>query len=143
MGGGNTWHPQVDNLIALLNALHFRAGYGWAVWELGFFLRTEACSTWIDQNSGKAHPNSFSLPQNHPNPFNPLTNITFHLPYSEFVELKVYNILGKEVATIVTNKLNQGNHTYTFDEKNLADGIYYYRIHAGDFQDVKKMVLIK
>ena len=62
---------------------------------------------------------------------------------SEYVELKVYNILGKEVATLVSNKLNQGSHTYTFDGKNLASGVYYYRIQAGEFQDVKKMILLK
>jgi hypothetical protein len=57
--------------------------------------------------------------------------------------VKVYNILGKEVATLVSNKLNQGNHTYQFDGRNLASGIYYYQLVAGEFQDVKKMILIK
>jgi hypothetical protein len=85
----------------------------------------------------------FNLDQNYPNPFNPLTTIEFTLPKSEHVELKVYNILGKEVATLVSNKLNQGNHTYTFDSKNLASGIYYYQLVAGDFREVKKMILIK
>jgi len=85
----------------------------------------------------------FSLPQNYPNPFNPSTSIEFTLPKQEFVELKVYNILGKEVATIVSNKLNQGNHTYTFDGKNLASGVYYYQLVAGDYREVKKMILIR
>jgi hypothetical protein len=85
----------------------------------------------------------YSLSQNHPNPFNPSTTIEFNLPKSEFVNLKFFNILGKEVATLVSNKLNSGNHTYTFDGKNLASGIYYYQLVAGDYREVKKMILLR
>jgi len=88
-------------------------------------------------------PNRYSLRQNYPNPFNPSTNIEFTLPKPEYVELKVYNILGKEVTTLVSNKLNPGNHTYQFNSKNLSSGIYFYRIETGDFQDVKKMILLR
>jgi hypothetical protein len=91
----------------------------------------------------KIIPNYFTLKQNFPNPFNPSTTIEFTLPKSEFVELKVYNILGKEVSTVVSNKLNQGNHTYSFDGKNLASGIYYYQLTAGDYREVKKMILLR
>ena len=86
---------------------------------------------------------NYHLPQNYPNPFNPSTTIEFSLAKSEFVELKIYNILGKEVSTLVSKKLNQGNHTYTFDGKNLASGIYYYQLVASDYREVKKMILIK
>ena len=85
----------------------------------------------------------FKLHQNYPNPFNPSTTIEFSLPKSEFVELKVFNILGKKVAIIVSKNLNQGNHTYTFDGKNLASGIYYYQLVAGDYREVKKMILLR
>jgi hypothetical protein len=88
-------------------------------------------------------PNNFVLMQNYPNPFNPSTTIEFTLPKSEYVELKVYNILGKEVSTLVSKKLNQGSHTYTFDGKNLASGIYYYQLVGGEYREVKKMILIK
>jgi parallel beta-helix repeat protein len=88
-------------------------------------------------------PFSHALNQNYPNPFNPSTNIEFTLPKSEFVELRVYNILGKEVSTLVSKKLNQGNHTYTFDGSNLASGIYYYHLVAGEYREVKKMIMIK
>ena len=88
-------------------------------------------------------PNTFSLKQNYPNPFNPSTTIEFTLPKSEFVELKVYNILGKEVSTLISMKLNQGNHTYTFNGNNLASGIYYYRIKAGNFVETRKMIYLK
>ena len=88
-------------------------------------------------------PQKTRLNQNYPNPFNPSTTIEFTLPKSEFVELKVYNILGKEVVTLVSNKLNQGNHTYQFDGKNLASGIYYYQLTAGNYRQVKKMIFLK
>jgi N-acetylneuraminic acid mutarotase len=86
---------------------------------------------------------NFHLSQNYPNPFNPSTTIEFTLSKFEFVELKVYNIIGKEVSTLVSNKLNQGNHTYTFDGKNLASGVYYYRIKAGNFVQTRKMIYLK
>ena len=95
------------------------------------------------QNTNPLIPKVYSLLQNYPNPFNPSTTIEFTLPKSEFVELKVFNILGKEVSTVVSKKVNQGNHTYTFGGKNLASGIYYYQLVAGEYREVKKMILIK
>jgi len=84
-----------------------------------------------------------NVSQNYPNPFNPLTTIEFSLPKSEFVTLIIYNILGEEVTTLVNDKLQAGNHTYQFDGSDLASGVYLYRIEAGEFQQVRKMVLIK
>ena len=98
--------------------------------------------TTIVDNS-QIYINSYQLQQNYPNPFNPSTNIDFRLPKSEFVELKVYNILGKEVSTLVSKKLNQGNHTFTFEGKNLTSGLYYYRIKAGNFVKTRKMIYLK
>ncbi len=88
-------------------------------------------------------PDKFGLHQNYPNPFNPSTTIVFTLPKSEFIELKVFNVLGKEVANIVSKELNTGKHTYTFNGRNLASGVYYYVITAGDYRDVKKMILLR
>jgi len=141
--GGDNWVPQKEDLSAPLNALHFKDGYGWAVGRNGLVLRTEDGASWIDETNGKSYPNKFSLSQNYPNPFNPSTTIEFSLPKSEFVELKVFNILGKEVTTLVYDKLQAGNRTYTFDGKNLASGVYYYRLVAGDYRDVKKMILLR
>jgi hypothetical protein len=97
----------------------------------------------LKEDDALIKPQNYILYQNYPNPFNPSTTIEFTLPKSEFVKLKVYNILGKEVATLVLNKLNKGNHTYQFDGKNLASGIYYYQWVAGEYREVKKMILIK
>jgi hypothetical protein len=87
--------------------------------------------------------NNYVLSQNYPNPFNPSTTIEFTLPKSENVELKVYNILGRKVLTLVSKKLNQGNHSYQFDGQNLASGVYYYQLVAGNFHQVKKMIILK
>ncbi|MBN1633915.1 MAG: T9SS type A sorting domain-containing protein [Ignavibacteria bacterium] len=89
-------------------------------------------------------PNAYSLLQNYPNPFNPSTTIRFELPKATNVTLKIYNINGQEVASLINNTLiNAGTSEYTFDASNLSTGIYFYSIQAGNFKDTKKMVLIK
>jgi len=103
----------------------------------------ESMANNIDKSEIIKLPQICTLSQNYPNPFNPSTKIEFTIPKSEFVELKVYNILGNEVSTLVSKKLNQGNHTYTFNGKNLASGIYYYQLVTGDFREVKKMILLR
>ena len=85
----------------------------------------------------------YTLEQNYPNPFNPSTKIDFSLPKQSVVSLKVFNVLGQEVSTLVNATLNAGKHQVTFDAKNLATGLYIYRITAGDFTSVKKMLLVK
>ncbi|MBN2571453.1 MAG: endonuclease [Ignavibacteriales bacterium] len=92
---------------------------------------------------GENIPNEFSLSQNYPNPFNPSTIIKFALPKASNVRLLVYNVLGEEVATLVNNELNAGWHTVDFNANNLSSGIYFYRIEAGDFVSVQKMILMK
>jgi hypothetical protein len=87
--------------------------------------------------------NDYNLSQNYPNPFNPSTTIEFTLPKSEFVILKVYNVLGEEIITVVNDRLQTGNHTYSFDGSILASGVYLYRIETGEWSDVRKMILLK
>jgi len=88
-------------------------------------------------------PTEFALLQNYPNPFNPSTTINYELPASNFVTLKIYDLVGKEVATLVNEKLDAGRYTATFNGSNLASGMYFYKITAGEFTFVRKMVLIK
>ena len=88
-------------------------------------------------------PSDFTLEQNYPNPFNPSTNIRFSLPEANQVTLKVFDMLGQEVVTLVNEFINAGSYEVTFDASNLPTGIYTYSLTAGDFQSVKKMMLIK
>ena len=88
-------------------------------------------------------PMDYNLSQNYPNPFNPSTTINFTIPSNELVTLKIYNILGSEVATLVNGTLAAGSYKYNFDAQNLASGIYLYELKAGNFLEIKKMNLLK
>ncbi|MCX7877160.1 MAG: T9SS type A sorting domain-containing protein, partial [Ignavibacteria bacterium] len=88
-------------------------------------------------------PNYYSLSQNYPNPFNPATSIKYTIPKSGLVTLKVYDVLGREVATLVNEKKEPGIYDVNFDASELSSGIYFYRLEAGDFKAVKKMMLVK
>ncbi len=88
-------------------------------------------------------PTSYELGQNYPNPFNPSTTIEFALPKNSNVKLVVYDILGSEVTTLINNQFNAGYHKVNFSAANLASGIYFYTLKAGDFVSTKKLVLLK
>jgi xylan 1,4-beta-xylosidase len=88
-------------------------------------------------------PEDFLLEQNYPNPFNPSTAIRFQLSTFGFVSLKIYDVLGREVTTLVNNIQQAGSHTFEWDASGLPSGLYVYRIHAGDQVDSKKMLLMK
>jgi len=88
-------------------------------------------------------PQEFAISQNYPNPFNPTTTIDFAVPKSSLVTLKVYDILGKEITTLINKDMNSGNYKVNFDASGLASGMYIYTITAGDFTSSKKMVLLK
>jgi len=93
-------------------------------------------------------PVEFALRQNYPNPFNPVTNISFNLPEQENVSLKIYNIKGELVRTLVDEVFPAGEHTVQWEGQNnnhrkVSSGIYFYRIQAGRHSDVRKAVLLK
>ncbi|MCC7159583.1 MAG: T9SS type A sorting domain-containing protein, partial [Ignavibacteria bacterium] len=88
-------------------------------------------------------PNTYKLEQNYPNPFNPTTNIKFGLPNAGNVKLVVFDILGREVTTLVNEYKIAGIYTVDFDASMYSSGVYFYRIESGDFSQTKKMLLIK
>jgi hypothetical protein len=88
-------------------------------------------------------PSDFALSQNYPNPFNPVTIISYQLPMTNDVEISIYNLLGQRVATLVNNRQKAGYHQVEWDASGFASGVYYYRIQAGDFNDMKKMMILK
>jgi hypothetical protein len=93
-------------------------------------------------------PASFSLDQNYPNPFNPSTRISFSLAVDSKVSLKIFDVLGQEVASLINQDLTQGVHTYDFNAAGINSGVYFYKLEAtgvngNEFTDVKKMILVK
>jgi hypothetical protein len=139
-----------NSTTGLIGKWHFDSTYtdsvhGWngtPVGTVGF-----DTVTWCPPNGvvpiASEVPKEFRLEQNYPNPFNPTTTIKFSLPKEGYVEIKLYDVLGKEVATLVKDPYKAGVYSVTFDGSRLASGVYFYRIEAGDFRAVKKMVLIK
>ncbi|HTY10797.1 MAG TPA: FG-GAP-like repeat-containing protein [Bacteroidota bacterium] len=88
-------------------------------------------------------PETFQLFQNYPNPFNPSTKISYQLSANNFVTLKIYDLLGREVATLENGNQEQGRYAAVFDASRLSSGIYFYELRAGNYRSVKKMVLMK
>ncbi len=95
------------------------------------------------QNISSEIPSTYSLEQNYPNPFNPVTNIRFSIPKDEFVEIELFDATGRSIAVILSEPKMAGIYNVDFDASGLASGIYFYKITAGTFSNVKKMVLIK
>ncbi len=92
---------------------------------------------------GQNNPGEFQLIQNYPNPFNPSTTIRYSLPNANFVTLKIFNLLGQEIQTLVSEKQAAGQYSVIFDAKNLASGIYFYRLRAGEVVQTRKAVLMR
>lgn len=99
--------------------------------------------TLINSGSENHYMHTYQLYQNYPNPFNPLTNIEFYLPEKNHVTLKIFNMLGQTVATLLDEDMNKVNHTIEYNGQNLNSGIYFYKLSVGGYQEVKKMILLQ
>ena len=143
--GGAIWTQRTSGTTESLLAVSFTdANNGTVTGSSGLILRTtDGGVTFIGEESSNESPVDFSLSQNYPNPFNPSSTIQFQIPNSSFVNLKVYDVLGNEVATILNEAKLAGSHTVEFDASQLSSGIYYYQLKTGDFVQTKKMTLIK
>ncbi|MBK8552470.1 MAG: T9SS type A sorting domain-containing protein [Ignavibacteria bacterium] len=142
---GVNWISQASGTINSLYSVHFTdSNTGWIVGNSGTILKTTNGGTSVGvQNFSTEIPSGYSLSQNYPNPFNPVTNLEFGISDLGFVSLKVYDILGKEVVTLVNEKLSPGKYQVEFDGSGLPSGVYFYRLTAGEFTDTKRMMLIK
>jgi hypothetical protein len=141
--GGVTWASFSSGISAntriwslAVNSDGIFAGTSSGVW-------VTTSPTEIKIEKGNSEPFSFSLKQNFPNPFNPSTTISFTLAKRSFVILKVYDILGREVETLINGEMQAGNHNQLWNAANLSSGIYFYRLQAGLFTETKKLVLLK
>ncbi len=88
-------------------------------------------------------PGTFRLSQNYPNPFNPSTTISYSIPEYTNISIKVFDILGNEIETLISEEKPAGSYEALFDGTELTSGVYFYRVHAGDFISTKRMVLMK
>ena len=88
-------------------------------------------------------PNEYLLSQNYPNPFNPCTKIKYSVPELSFVTIKIYDVLGSEVATLVNEEKPVGTYELNWNAANLPSGVYFYRLQAGDFVQTRKMIFLK
>ena len=93
--------------------------------------------------NGETSPTHYELLQNYPNPFNPSTIISFSLVARSFVSLKVFDLLGRDVANIVSEEMQPGNYSRQWNASDLPSGIYFYRLQAGSFAETKKLILLK
>ncbi|HEX7573117.1 MAG TPA: alpha-amylase family glycosyl hydrolase, partial [Bacteroidota bacterium] len=141
---GNTTQPVVftggiDTLKVSLPA------YGSAVFVIDSVAHTLILPplTGVGENRSGAIPREYGLAQNYPNPFNPATTITYQIRSAGIVTLRVYDLLGREVATLVNGYQPSGTYKMTFDASRLSSGVYFYRLQAGTFVNTKKMVLAK
>jgi photosystem II stability/assembly factor-like uncharacterized protein len=140
---GTEWLPSVSGLTNLFcySVIQYRNNIFCGT-KTGIFKRPFSEFTYIKNNETN-FGNTFNLLYNYPNPFNPSTNICFTIDKNDFVILKIYDSLGKEIETIVEQNLKKGSYTCIFNAENISGGIYYYKLTTGNSSNVKKMICVK
>ncbi len=111
--------------------------------EVGFWYLPNRITTGVKQEPDKGLPTEYRLEQNYPNPFNPATTIAFSLPSKQSATLKVYDVLGREVAVLINESKEPGKYIVSFDASGLPSGTYFYRLQAGSFVATKKLMLLR
>ena len=144
--GGASWLSQSSGTSETMRSAFFTdAATGWAAGEGGAILKTTTGGiTSVEQSHQLTNsiPNQIVLMQNYPNPFNPSTSIRFNLAESSFVTLKVFNLLGESVETLINGKRSAGKYEVKWSMEDLPSGVYFYQLRAGAFSQVKKMTLL-
>jgi len=110
--------------------------------NLGVWKRPLSEITGLERRTDEV-PEGYSLQQNYPNPFNPSTVISYHLPVVVHVTVKVYDVLGRDVATLVNERQGPGDHSVTLNAAQLSSGVYFCRLQAGTYRGVKKLMLVR
>ena len=144
--GGNNWIRQTSMGQLEYQSIYFISSLtGWCVGDSGRILKTTTGGVLTGfSNSSSEIPDQYFLSQNYPNPFNPVTNISFGIPNQGLVSLKVYNVLGNEVVTLVNESRPAGSYEVNFDGSNFPSGIYFYDLEVdGKIIDTKRMLLLK
>ncbi|MBK9332097.1 MAG: T9SS type A sorting domain-containing protein [Ignavibacteria bacterium] len=144
--GGNNWilYPDIEPTKFKRDIKFTDSLTGWVVGDSGIILKTTTGGVLTDfTNISSEIPDEYSLSQNYPNPFNPRTIINYQLSMFNFVSLKVYDVLGNEVAVLVNEKHNAGAYSVEFDGSGFSSGVYYYRLETAEFRETKSMVLLK
>jgi hypothetical protein len=140
---GTSWFQVNEGLGNLIvDALCIFDNYVFAASSSGVYRRPLSELVGIIQNTNEI-PGGFSLSQNYPNPFNPTTRIGFQISKSGFVIMKVYDVLGREISTLVYEQMQPGTYETDWDGSNYPSGVYYYKLVSGSFSDKKKMILLK
>ncbi|MGE5499026.1 MAG: T9SS type A sorting domain-containing protein, partial [Syntrophothermus sp.] len=141
----NNWIKQVSGTQRTLMGVSFTdINTGTVVGSYGVILRTtNGGVTFINETKNTTRPGEFILLQNFPNPFNPTTTISYSIPKHSYVELKICDVLGREVSTLVNDQKHAGEHKVQFDGSSLPSGVYIYTIQAGSYRDSKKLLLLK
>ncbi len=139
--GGDTWLDETTPKSNLRSIYFLNTNLGYAVGDSGVILKYSIATSVKDPPTNIL--TRFSLEQNYPNPFNPSTMIHYQLPMNNVVTLKVYDVLGREVETLVNERESSGSHAVRFDGSNLPSGVYLYRLEAGTYHDAKKLLLLK
>ena len=136
-GPGGAWDIEATAPFVLLKNSMYQMWYGGNA-GIGY---ASSPTTGVNDTHGAHAVQSFQLDQNYPNPFNPSTTITFDLPRAGFTTLKVYDLLGNEVRTLLEGELPQGFHQSRFDGTGLSSGVYFYRLRSGSFTQTRKFIL--
>jgi len=150
--GGENWisqlvgeHPTITTTFPYISSLFFvDENYGWAVGPYGLILHTtNGGVSFVSEEVIDEIPANYNLSQNYPNPFNPITIINYQIQELCFVTLKVYDVLGNEIATLVNEEKPIGNYEVEFNAISLPSGIYFYRLQTSNYRETKKMVILK
>ena len=143
--GASSFHQASGSVfnypVTVAGTYQFQCDFHFSIGMTGSFAASRA--TGVENDQASLHPDAFKLVQNYPNPFNPTTTISFDIPFQTFVSIRVFNLVGQEVATLVSENMAAGSYTKIWNAESMPSGIYFYQLQTKSFTDTKKLVLLK